>query len=51
MQGRVIGACPVNAQTMGVADDVVASAGVNLKRRAVDALIELVEGGYQIIGI
>ncbi|MCY0899827.1 MAG: DsrE family protein [Firmicutes bacterium] len=46
-----MGACPVNVQTMGVAEDVVAAAGVDLKRRAVDALIELVEGGYQIIGI
>ncbi|MCY0878889.1 MAG: DsrE family protein [Firmicutes bacterium] len=46
-----MGACPVNVKTMGLEDDVVAAAGVQLRRRAVDALLELVEQGYQIIGI
>ncbi|MCL8206601.1 MAG: DsrE family protein [Actinomycetia bacterium] len=43
-------ACPVNVQQLGLAEDAVRGAGVGL-RPAGEVLVELVEQGYQVIGV
>lgn len=45
-----MGACPVNAKSLGISEDVVVGAGVGL-RAAGEVLVELVDQGYQVIGI
>jgi hypothetical protein len=44
------GACPVNAERMGVDPELVSATGSDL-RSAVDVMVDLVEQGYQVIGI
>jgi len=44
-------ACPFNAQSQGVAHNLLRDRGVNLDERASDVLIHWVEDGYQIIGV
>jgi hypothetical protein len=43
-------ACPVNVQQLGLAEEAVRGAGVGL-RPAGEVLVELIEQGYQVIGV
>lgn len=45
-----VGACPANVENMGLDTMAVSAVGVGL-RPAGEVMIELVENGYQVIGI
>jgi len=44
-------ACPFNVKMVGMDPDVVSQAGVSVDKTAGEVLIQLVEDGYQVIGI
>ncbi len=46
-----VGACPVNAERIGVDMAPIADRGAQLDQRAVDAMVQLIEDGYQVIGV
>lgn len=43
-------ACPVNAEQVGIPHDALEAVGVSL-RSAGEVMVELVEQGYQVIGV
>lgn len=46
-----VGACPVNVARLGADQAAIANKGVQLDEHAVDAIVAVVEEGYQVIGI
>lgn len=44
-------ACPFNVKQQGVDAETVTAVGVNIDQPAGEALIQLVEDGYQVIGV